>query len=101
MHFLGTMICISVGIFAVVFSFIVAHELFGWIGVAVNILLFPLSSWVAPFYRWIIAGNWVPAAILYVGLGVGTTLQSLGKKKAFEKTMDKLVDEFENKKELS
>jgi len=61
----------------VVLSFVAAHRLLGIWGVIPNVVLFPLTSWLAPFYFGFADGDWRPTVIVYGGLFVGVLLWNI------------------------
>ena len=72
----------------------VAKSLIGWLGILLNIILFPVTSWIAPIYKGIATGEWIPTLILYGGLLIGSIVKIMFRDKAYR---DEIVSGLKSK----
>lgn len=79
-YYTGLWVDIAVAIYAFVFSFLWIYRIFGFWGILANIILFPLTSCIAPIHHWYKSGSYWPTLIIVLGLIIGGYLQHRAKK---------------------
>ena len=64
LHLIGQTLQVLAVVYAVLHSFLLAHELFGWWAVAANVFFCPISAWAAPVVTLFLKGD--PRTLLIV-----------------------------------